>query len=109
KRGGARAARTAEASTRDRARRSMEVRAALARRRAAHGDEEGRAVVDALPWLAAVPADIVAREAMRLELSVDPSLHDGGSHRRVGWQRRLATLGLSRLCQHRLAGSGRQL
>src|SRR6185437_3179477 len=109
KRGGARAARTAEASTRDRARRSMEVRAALARRRAAHGDEEGRAVVDALPWLAAVPADIVAREAMRLELSVDPSLHDEGRHRRLASQRRLATLALSPLWQHRLAVAGRQL
>lgn len=87
----------------------MEVRAALAKRRALHGDEEGRAVVDALPWLAAVPADIVAREAMRLEQLYDPSLQDEDRSKRLDWQRRLATLALSPLWQRRLNVAGRQL
>jgi hypothetical protein len=105
-RGGAREARTAASETRARARRSTKVRAALAKRRAIHGDEDGRAVVDALPWLAAVPVDIVAREAMRIELLYDRSLADEQLRR---GRRKLATLALSPLWQARLTVAGRQL
>lgn len=116
RRGAARAERAQpEASTRDRARRSTEVRAALQKRRRAHGDELGGAIVAALPWIAAVPVDIVAREAMRIELELDPQLGDEQLRRPVRGRlsarraRRLATLALSPLWQHRLAVAGRQL
>lgn len=91
-------------STRDRARQSMEVRAALSRRRAAHGDELGGAVLSALPWLASVPVDVVAREAMRLELHHDISLGD-----ELRRDRPVPTLAISERWQRRLAAAGRQL
>lgn len=62
--------------------------------------------MDALPWLAQVPVDIVAREAMRVELLYDRSLAD--EQRRRG-RRKLATLALSPLWQARLNVAGRQL
>lgn len=57
------------AATRDRALRSTRVRAALAVRRQLVGDEDGGTIVAALPWLAGVDADILAREALRVEVA----------------------------------------
>ena len=57
----------ARLGTRDRALLSTRVRAALASRRQLAGEEGGAASLAALPWLASVPVDILAREAARLE------------------------------------------
>ncbi len=59
-------ARARACSTRDRAQVSTKVRAAIAVQAALGNGGGGSAIVEACPWLAGVPIDIVAREALRV-------------------------------------------
>jgi hypothetical protein len=93
--GGARARRAL--GTRERAQLSTAVRAALAAQRWRGGEGGGDATLQALPWLAAVDVDIVAREALRLELQVGGSVPPG------------CTLAISRRWQDRMEAAARQL
>lgn len=90
-------------STRDRAHLSTIVGAALARRLQEVDDEGGAATVEALPWLASVPVDIVAREAARLELAAGRLRLRRGLSLSAKWQRNLE-VAAAQIDRHALAG-----
>jgi hypothetical protein len=103
-RGGARAERAL--GTRERAQLSTAVYAALERRWREAGQEGGAAVLEALPALALVDVDIVAREALRLELELGDQL---GSVRTLAisslWQERMG-IAAAQLDRHARFGKG---